>query len=317
MAKNASLSAEARLTRRIWIALGVLIVIVTAFAAYYYYDRYVAPSGAVKTPDPIAQLEEQVRAKPNDADLRLSLAENYLLYRRYTDAVTTANEVLKASPKNDRALLVAGVAYALNGQPKAALAPLEKSIAVRMKAKGWLLDTGLESALYYQADSLIKLGRPAEAIKPLEQAIAINSTDADALYLLGTANAGANKHKRAIAALEKAVALVPDFSEAYTAMAASYDATGDAVLADYARAMVVFSAKDYEAARDHLIEVVAKKKDFGPAYLGLGLVYEQLSDLKNAQASLKTATRLMPTSVAVQQALGRVEATIQQNQSGS
>ncbi|MFA4964556.1 MAG: tetratricopeptide repeat protein [Thermoleophilia bacterium] len=286
----------------------------TAFAAYYYYDRYVAPSGAVKTPDPIAALEEKVRTKPNDADLRLSLAENYLLYRRYGDAIAAANQVLEAYPKKDRALLVAGVSYALNEQPKEALEPLEKYIGIHEKGQAAALDTGLEAALYYQADSFLKLRRPAEAIKPLERAVGISPTDADALYLLGTANAAAGKHDNALVVLQKAVALVPDYTEAYQAMAASWDATKQPVLAEYARAMVDFSAKDYEAARDKLLAVVAKKKDFGPAFLGLGLAYEQLSDLKSAQANLKTALKLTPQSIAIQQALGRVEATQQQNQ---
>jgi len=314
MVKNASDSADARLNRRIWIALGVLIVIVTAFAAYYYYDRYVAPPGAVKTADPIVQLEEQVKKKPNDADLRLSLAENYLLYRRYSDAIAQANEVLKAYPKKDRALLVAGVSYALNGQAKESLEPLDKYIGIHEKGQAAALDTGLQAALYYQADSYMKLDRAADAIKPAERAVGISPTDADALYLLGTANAAAGKHEHALVVLQKAVALVPDYAEAYQAMAASWDATGEPVLADYARAMVDFSAKDYEASRDKLLAVVAKKKDFGPALLGLGLAYEQLSDLKNARASLKTALKLTPRSIAVQQALGRVEATQQQNQ---
>lgn len=314
MVVHASSAEDARLTRRIWIALGVLIVIVSAFAIYYYVDRYVTPSGAVATPDPIAQLEEKVREKPGDPDLRLALAENYLLYRRYGDAITQANEVLKAFPKTDRALLVAGVAYSLDGQAQKALDPLAKFIRIHEKAQSAALDTSLEAALYYQGENYLKLERPGPAIKSLERAVLISPTDADALYMLGKANAAAGKHAKAVAALQHAVELVPDFREAYEAMAVSWAATGQTVLADYAQAMVDFSAKDYETARDKLRGVVAKKKDFAAAYLGLGLAYEQLSDVKNALANLKVALKLEPQSVAIQQALGRVKATQQQQQ---
>jgi tetratricopeptide (TPR) repeat protein len=308
--------ASTRSNVRIWIAAGVLVALTVAFGAYYYVDRYVTPAGVVEAPDPIDQLEEKVRAEPGDADLRLSLAENYLLHRRYDEAVVQAEQVLEAYPKKDRALLVAGVAYSLSEQAEEALAPLTKFIGIREKAQGASLDTSLEAALYYQADSYLKLGRPADAVKALRHAVKISPTDADALHLLGTAYAASDKHAKAISSFERAIALVPQFRESYQGMAASYDATGQKVLGDYARAMVDFAAQDYVAARDGLLDVLAKKKDFAPAHLGLGLAYEQLGDLKSAREHLKAAIKQVPTSVAVQQALGRVEATIEQ-QAGS
>ena len=305
-----------RTNARTWIAAGVLVALIVAFGAYYYYDRYVTPAGVVEAPDPIEQLESAVQGSPGDVDLRVSLAENYLLNRRYDDAIAQAEQVLEAYPDKDRALLVAGVAYSLSDRAEDAVTPLTRFISIRRKAQGAALDTSLEAALYYQADSFLKLGRPADAVKPLREAVEISPTDADALHLLGTAFAAIGEHAKAISAFERAIALVPQFGESYQAMAESYDASGKTILGDYARAMVAFAAKDYVAARDGLLAVLARKKAFAPAHLGLGLTYEQLGDLEKARAHLKTAVKQEPASIAVQQALGRVEATIQQ-QDGS
>jgi len=298
--------------RRVWVAAIVLAALIAAFALYYYYDRYVTPGGVAEAPDPVAQLEQAVRATPDDPDLRLNLAEMYLLHRRYDDAVAQAEQVLAAYPDKDRALLVVGVAHSLSGRAEESLAPLAEFVRIARKAPGAALDTTLEAALYYQADSYLKLGRPAEAVTTLEEAVQISPTDADALYLLGTALAATGEHRRAVKAFGRAVALVPQFRESYQAMAASYDALGRQVLADYARAMVAFADKDYATARDGLLDVVARRKGFAPARLGLGLAYEQLGDFESARAALRAAGKLEPDSVAVQQALGRVEAAMEQ-----
>jgi len=312
MAKTASISEDARLKRKIRIALGVLIVIVIAFAAYYYKDRYVTPAGVADTPDPSEQLAKKVREHPNDADARLALAENYLFNRHYADAIDQAQQVVKAYPKKDRAFLILGVSYNLSQQPSKAVDPLSKFVATHEKSAGAALDTGLEAALYYIADSYLQMKRPADAIKPLEKALEINPTDADALYALGLACDRSGNHKQAISAFQKATMLVPDYAEAYQGMAASFRALGEADLAIYAKAMVSFARNDFAGARDALVRVVAKRKSYGPAQLGLGLVYEQLGGFKDSKAHLKLALQQDPGNIAVKQALGRVTAAMQQ-----
>lgn len=312
MASSAPDRDDVRLKRRIILAIGVLVLVVTVFGVLYYRDRYTTPAGVVDTPGPIEQLEKQVKDKPQDVDARLTLAENYLMSKRYADAITQAQEVVKAYPDKDRALLILGVAESMDGRPAAAVEPLEKFVGIHEKGTAANMDTSLEAALYFLADSYIKLDRSGEAVKPLKRALEINPTDADALYKLGVAQAASGKHEEALKAFQKATALVPDFKEAYQGMAASYQAGGDADLAAYANAMVAYASGDYESARDTLEGVLAEKKDFVPVALGLGLVYEQLGELEKAKDVLKHAVQLEPGNVAVKQALGRVNAAMQQ-----
>ena len=312
MGTTSDAGKDARLGRSVLIAAVALAAIIVAFGIYYYRDRYTAPADVPESPSALQLLEEKVRTDPKDADARLNLAENYLLNRRYSDAVAQAQQVAQAYPKKDRALLIIGVANNMDKQPGRALEPLQKFIKLHEKAPTAMLDSALQSALYFLAESYLQLDKPASAVKPLKQALAINSTDADSLYQLGLAYARLEKHKQAITVLEKATMLVPDYTEAYQALATSYAALGQADLAAYANAMVAYSSKDYEAARDGLVAVVARQKDFTPAYLGLGLSYEQLGELKDAQATLKLALRQDPGNIAVTQALGRVDAAMQQ-----
>lgn len=312
MGTTSDAGKDARLGRSVLFAAIALAAIIVAFGVYYYQDRYTAPSDVPESPSALQQLEEKVRSDPKNADARLNLAENYLLNRRYADAIAQAEQVAEAYPKKDRALLIIGVAYNMDKKPSQALEPLQKFIKLHEKAPTAMLDSALQSALYFLAESYLQLDKPAEAVKPLKKALAINATDADSLYQLGLTYARLGKHKQALEVLQKATALVPDFGEAYEALAASYSALGEPDLAAYARAMVAYSSKDYETARDSLIQVVAEKKDFAPAYLGLGLVYEQLGELKDAKESLRIALKQEPESIAVVQALGRVNAAMQQ-----
>ncbi len=305
-------AGDARLKRRILIAAVVLVAIVAAFAVYYYVDRYTTPAGVAKTPDPVQALEQRVRKSPNNADMRVALGEQYLLNRRYTDAIAQASAVLKAYPNKDRAMLVLGVSQALNGQPSQALAPLQKFVAIHAKQPSAGLDASLQAAYYYEGESLVHLGKPAAAIKPLESAVAINPMDADSLYLLGVANAASGRQARAVISYQRAVRLVPDYVEAYRGMASSYTALQKPALAKYATAMAAFAGKDFQGAQAGLQQFLATTRSFAPAYLGLGLIDEQLGDYQGALAALKQAQKLQPGDVAIDSALRRVTSETQQ-----
>jgi tetratricopeptide (TPR) repeat protein len=294
------------------IAAIILFALITTFAVYYYRDRYVAQGVAAPTDKSLEMLESKVRSDPKSVDARMALAETYLLNRNYKDAIAQSTQILDAYPNKDRALLILGVAYSLSEQADKALPPLTKYVSMRDKGEMAGLDTTLESALYYLGDSYLQLARPTDAIKPLQRALEINRTDADAMLALGTAYASTGKHQDALKMFTLATALVPDFADAYRGMSASYKALGQQDLGGYADAMLEFSAKDYEGARAKLAEVVAQRPDFVPAQLGLALAYEQLGDLSKAKASLLKAQKLQPDDLAVQQALGRVDSALQQ-----
>jgi tetratricopeptide (TPR) repeat protein len=312
MAANPPNPEDLRLKRWIYIAVAALVVVVAVFAVLYYRDRYATPSGVVDAPGPVEALEAQVKANPTDVNARLSLANNYLAHKRYADAIKQAQEVATAYPKNDGALLLLGVAYNLNGNPTQAVTELNAYLKVHKKDPHSQVDSRLEAAYYFLGDSYLTLKKPADALKQLKNAIALNPTDADALYKLGVAEAASGKPKDAVSHFELATQLVPDYKEAYQGLVGAYKALGEQDLAGYAGGMVDYASGDYKAALAALEPLAAKNKDSVPTLLGLGLTYEALDQPAKAKVVLKSALDQQPGNVAVKQALGRVTEALQQ-----
>ena len=78
------------------------------------------------------------------------------------------------------------------------------------------VDPMLEAAYYSLGSIAMQQGKPADAIASLEKALAIKRSDADALYLIGTAYVATGETDKAETALRAAVAFVPiGWSEPY------------------------------------------------------------------------------------------------------
>jgi tetratricopeptide (TPR) repeat protein len=92
----------------------------------------------------------------------------------------------------------------------------------------------------------------------------------------------------------EAVRYVPEFVEAYQAMAASYEALGRPAEEEYARGMEAFSGRAYAQAEQSLLRAAADLPDFAPLYLGLGLTYEQLGETGMARENLERTLSLDP-----------------------
>ncbi len=287
-----------------------------AFAGYYYWDRYVHLGDQSPLELGVASLEEAVRQDPQDPDARLALAQYYLENGAYSEAAQQAQQVLNAYPENDSALFVLGTSHIYAGQIEAAIEPLEQFAAIRRQSPTAGSDTTLEAALYYLGQSYIEVGDTAQAIPVLTEALAINRTDADAMYQLGLAYAQNGQHSEAINQFHNAIRFVPDFTEVYTGMVASYDALGLTNQADYARGMAAYANKEFEQAREYLEPVTAVLPDFAPAFLGLGLVYEQLGDLAAAESYVQRALDLDPSSFLANHSLGRIQQALNDQEGG-
>jgi len=303
-------SSTYQLQRIVILAAIILGIAVVSFGAYYYYDRYYTSQPTVSELS-ISQAEQAVRDDPQNVDKRLMLAETYMLNRRFADAITQALQVKSTKPDNLNADFVLGVAYANSGKPQQAVDPLEKFIESRKDEDMAGLDQQLQSALYYLGDSFLQLGDAQDAIQPLEITVNFVQTDADSIYKLGLAYAGVQRYDDAIAAFQRAAAFIPNFSEAYEAMATAYDAQGKTVEAGYARAMVTYSKKDYATAHSMLAKINQSAPEFAPAFIGLGLTCEAEKDLPCALSAYQTAVKLEPDDFSANQGAQRVQAGLQ------
>lgn len=300
-----------RLKRAIVSLAAVLVLSVLAFVGYYYWDRYIHLGDESPVEKSVRELEKAVSQHPQDVELRLALAETYMLGARYDKAGEQAAQVLKAYPDNERAMFILGVSYASQQEWEQAIGPLEQFSSLRSKRPTAGMDNLLETALYYLGKSHNALGRYTDAIPALSQAVKINPTDADSFYELGVAYARAGEFEKAIQSYENAVRFVPNFLEAYQGMVESYTALNQPKYAAYARGMVYFSSKDYASARNELEKAVQELPDYAPAFIGLGLACEELGDLLSAEVNFQRALQIDPNNFTALQALGRVQTKMQ------
>ncbi len=307
------LDEQQRLTRMVWLALTAVLILAASFGGYYYFDRYVHVSDPSPVAESTALLETTVRQNPDDVEARVALAQNYMQSGRYQAAIEQAGQVLGAFPDHHGALFVQGLAYAKAGQADDSIEPLSRLVILRRQSPTAQTDNTLETALFFLGQSYLTVGRNDYAIDAFTEALTINRTDADALYLLGLAYAQNGQAELALAQYQKAVSFVPDFAEAYQGMADCYQQLEQPDHFLYAQGMVAYANHDFEMARQHLESAASKLTDFVPALLGLGLTYEQLGQLDAAQTFLERAVALEPDNFLATHALGRVQHLLTEN----
>ena len=307
MLKDRLFSSTYQLQRVVILTAIALVLVVISFGSYYYYDRYYRPQPKIAVAS-LSQAEQAVRDNPDDPDKRLELAGTYMTNGRFDEAISQAFIVKQVYPDNIGADFVLGISYANTGKPTDAIEPLTKFVESRKDEDMPGLDKQLQAAAYYLGDSYLQLGKPQEAVSPLEMAVMWSRTDADAMYKLGLAYSGAHEYEKAADMFHAATTFVPDFLEAYQGLEASYTALNRPELALYARGMMAYSTKDYEAARDLLLESAKAEPNFAPTFAGLGRTYESLNDLPNAKVSYETALKIDVNNYTASNGLQRVEA---------
>lgn len=315
--KSALLSGLGRdnnqLSRLVTLAFGLLILIVVVFGGYYYWDRYIHIGDTSPLELGVKELETIVRENPDDPEARVALAQYYFQNGAYEHAIEQSQQIIDTYPENDGALLILGVSYAHSGETQASVEPLQQFVAIRSESPMAGTDKTLETALYFLGESYVLLQRPAEAIKTLEQALEIDRTDADAMYQLGLAYSLNGEHELALEQYHNAVRFVPDFTEVYQGMIASYSDLDQPSYVAYARGMEAFALKDYETARVHLESAINDLPYFAPVALGLGLTLEQTGDLETAEVYLMRALELDSGSFMINNALNRVQLALNES----
>ena len=181
----------------------------------------------------IRVLQNAVQRDSKDADARLLLGSLLAEKGARTEALEQLSEAVRLRPQSAEAQNALGEAFNRFGDIKAARAPFEKAVA---------LNPGFGPAQTNLGLILVQAGDLPGAAEHLDRAIQILGHTSDAAYahyLRAKVYSGQNDAQKAVAQLQEAVALRPDFAEAWSdlglARRATLDDTG--ALTAYKRAV--------------------------------------------------------------------------------
>ena len=271
---------EQTIDRLIRAGLKVLVVGIAIAGVLYYLDhRHTTPTLVQRQID---AAEAAVRAAPAETGLRLRLADMYRAANRPDDALEQYDTVLGVEKHQSTALLGRAEVLAEEGDLSEAKQSFEELIGKTKGAEYANVNPQLEAAYYGLGSVLLKRGKTRDAARAAQKATKIEPTDADAWYLVGTADVKAHAYKPAVKALRQAILFVPtEWCEPYEELSKAYRAQHRKPYAEYASGMVELCRKNPGGATERL-----KRLTSGPvkvdAMLGLGMAAEAQSQRANA-----------------------------------
>jgi tetratricopeptide (TPR) repeat protein len=291
-----------RLIKRIGLVLAVGALV---FVGFYLFDRWRAPTPPIIDQRVVA-LEEAVRKNPEDIASRGQLADTYVRKGRFQDAVAQYDAILQTSKADEPAYFGRAAAYVGLNRLDDAAGDYLKVVEIAKGGEMANVDPTLEAAYYGLGSVAMKQNRPADAIPFLEKALNITRSDADALYLIGTAFVATGQTEKAITVLRASITFVPiGWAEPYSALADAYAKAGSPAMATWAKAMADLASGKPEAAEPALKGLTDGEAAVDAA-VGLGLLYETRGDTASAATWYAKAVALQPDNNAALLGLSRV-----------
>ena len=298
---------DRQLNRWIRRVLLLLVLGTIAFVAFYALDRW-RPATTPIVDQRLAALEAAVRDKPDDVAARGQLADTYVAKGLYEDALVQYDAIVATGKADELARYGRAGAYVGLGRLDDAVKDYQAVVDIARDGEMANVDPMLQASYYSLGSIAVQQGRPAEAIPFLEQALAIRRSDADALYLIGTAYVATGETDKAEAALRAAVAYVPiGWSEPYAALADGFAKAGKAALAEWAGAMADLAAGKPDLAEPRLL-AIADGDAAVDAAIGLGLLHETRGQTAAAAEWYGRALAASPDNAAARLGMSRVGA---------
>ncbi len=334
-------TAAGRRSLDLWLnaAIAGLLVGVIALGAWFAYTVYVTEQrkGLTNAPNRlIAALEDQVRANPNDAVLRVRLGEALGAARRFPEAVEQFNAALKIEPEHIGAHLDLGMVSVLTGNDAEAERYFKRVIELTDSSQYSNVDERRENALYNLGRLKLRQQEYEAAAGYLKAALRIRKDASDTYLSLARALQGLGDYDGAIKQAEYAIAFDPAFAEAHYTMGQLYEAKGDKVNASYhyyqaaklepdaeppqealagfgppsdwiARARAALAAKN----TDEALEAALVARNLDPANIEAVLVHaavlERRSDFRNALEVYLAGRKLEHGNKAVDAGIAAIE----------
>lgn len=197
-------------------------------------------------------LEATIKKFPENTEALLKLAELFYLVRQYENAITNINKALKIDENMANAYYLKGSVFKEMGDTAKAISSLQTAIEQDNKFFDAFLDAGIlyaarknplafeyydnalrlrpnnENVLFAKAKLLQDLNKTDESVALYKEILAKNNSHADALYNMGAISLNKKKNiNEAIDYFSKAIAVNPQYTEAYFARGASFELMKD------------------------------------------------------------------------------------------
>ena len=140
---------------------------------------------------------------------------------RFDEAARMYRDLLQALPNEAGLLMNLGMALAMGGHEREALAPLERALA---------LNPDLVPARMFLGSSYLALGQPEKAIEPLKRVVAARPADAESRRMLAEAYVASGRPANAVTELRRVTELAPGAPRGWYALGHAYNAVTQAAL---------------------------------------------------------------------------------------
>ena len=289
-----SLVSDEQQLRRLAIRLAIgVVLLVAAATGYYLYDHYF-----VRVASPLDEatraLEDQVRQSPNDPWFRVQVAQAYVRQGRVADGIEQYQEALKLHADWQPALLGMADAELQRNHDAAAESTYRRIAELNADNELRYANTDLQEVYYRLGVFASRAGRHEEAVHWAQEALQVDRTEADALFLLGSNYEALGQANEAADAFRQAVQFDPGFREAFAAVERLAAARGDPEEAAYANAMGLLAGGDVDGAQKGFLQILQTAPENAEAYQGLGLAYARQGQRDAAATAFRAALDRKP-----------------------
>lgn len=256
----------------------------------------------------LVDLEERVRANPQDVEARITVSMAYGERGLYARAAEQFEQVLILDKDNQVALGGLGKVKLQLKDYAAAERSLKRVIELNAGHERRLAIDQLQEAQYYLAMTYVALNQHDAAAEAAREALKMNGSDADTWRVLGDIEQKRGDYAAAEKAYMSAIAFVPNYTEVYRDLERMYRATKRDGARQWAQGMALLAERSPGKALGSLEDAVRREPEFAEAHQGLAMAYESAGRNDEALTSYRRALELSPNLFLSRDAIRRLEA---------
>jgi len=159
-----------------------------------------------------------ITAAAETADQALARAQAAAQAKRFGEAAGICNDVLATAPDNAPALALLGMIAAHTNDPERGISLLERAVTLRTGVASWYANLSALYRMVYRMQDALRVG---------QEAIRLDSQNADHLVNLSLVFTDMDDREHAVACLLRALGLKPDHADGHLALGQNLLAMGD------------------------------------------------------------------------------------------